>query len=89
MAEGYVRAGSGWGLGNSSSPEGGGHGTGCPVQWAWPQVPEFKECLDSALIGFECWVVLCRASSWTQCSLWVPSSGINSSTILSTVLVII
>lgn len=32
-----------------SAPEGGGHGTGCPGQRAWPQVLEFKEHLDTAL----------------------------------------
>jgi len=25
------------GLGTGSAPEGGGHGTGCPGQWAQPQ----------------------------------------------------
>ena len=30
-------------------PEGAGHGTGCPGQWARPSAPEFKEHLDSAL----------------------------------------
>ena len=37
-----------WGLGTGSAPEGGGHGMGCPGLCAWPQVPEFKLCLDSA-----------------------------------------
>jgi len=37
------------GVRERSSPEDGGHGTGFPGQWAWPQVPEFKECLDSVL----------------------------------------
>ena len=36
-----------WGLGTSSAPEDGGHGTGC--SGALPQVPEFKECSDSTL----------------------------------------
>ena len=26
-----------WGPGKGSAPEGGGHGTGCPGQWAQPQ----------------------------------------------------
>ena len=43
-----LRQGRGsWGWGKGSAPEGGGHGTACPGQWAWPQVPEFKEHLDS------------------------------------------
>ena len=54
------------GLGTGSAPE-GGHGTGCPGLWAWPQLPEFKEHLNTPLleIGFEFWVVLCGAGSWT------------------------
>ena len=32
-----------WELGTGSAPEGGGHGTGFPVQWARPRVPEFRE----------------------------------------------
>jgi len=40
-----------WGLGTGSAPEGSGHGTGCPGQWAWPQVPECKERLDISLRG--------------------------------------
>jgi len=38
-----------WGLGTGAAPQGGGHGTGCPGQWARPRVPECKECLDTAL----------------------------------------
>ena len=38
-----------WALGTGSAPEGGGHGTGCPGLWAWPQMPEVKEHVDSAL----------------------------------------
>jgi len=38
-----------WELGTGGAPEGGGHGTGCPGQWARPQEPEYKECLDSTL----------------------------------------
>lgn len=40
------------GLGKGSAPEGDGHGTNCPGQWARSQVPEFKEfkeCLDNNL----------------------------------------
>mgnify|MGYP001856084944 CR=1 FL=1 len=48
-----------WGLGTSSAPEGGGHGTGCPGQWACSQVLELKECLDTALRHSWFWVVLC------------------------------
>jgi len=33
LCQGRVR----WGLGKGSAPESGGHGTGCPGQWAWPQ----------------------------------------------------
>ena len=38
-----------WGSGNGSAPQGSGHGTACPGQWAQPRVPEIKEHLDSAL----------------------------------------
>ena len=45
-----LRQGRGeWGLGTGCAPEGGGHGTGCPVLWSQSQVPEFREHLDSAL----------------------------------------
>ena len=56
------------GLRNGSSPEGTGHGTGCPGQWSWPQVPEIKQHLVSDLsdIGFGLRVVLCGAGSWTM-----------------------
>jgi len=33
LCQGRVR----WGLGKGSAPEDGGHGTGCPGQWAWHQ----------------------------------------------------
>ena len=49
MAWSCVKRGVGWELAKGSSPEGGGHGTGCPGQWAKPQVLMFKEHLDSAL----------------------------------------
>ena len=32
-----VRGEADWVSGKGSSPEGGGHGTGCPGQQAWPQ----------------------------------------------------
>lgn len=36
-----------WVLGKVSAPEGGDHGTGCPVgmwgQWAWPQAAAVQE----------------------------------------------
>ena len=38
-----------WGLGTGSAPEGGGHGTGCPGQWAQPRVLEVREGLDITL----------------------------------------
>ena len=63
----------------SSSPEIGGHGTGCPGQWAQPQVPEFKERFSD--IEFVFCVVLCGARSWTRWSLWVTCSS-GYSTIL-------
>lgn len=37
-----------------------------------PELQEFKEHLDNALIKFEFWVVPCRAGSSAPCSLWVP-----------------
>ena len=44
-----LRQGRGsWGLGTGAAPEGGGHGTRCPGQWARPRVPEFRERLGSA-----------------------------------------
>lgn len=46
----------GWVLGTGSSSEGDGHG---------PELPEFKECLDSTLTESEFWVVLCGSGSWT------------------------
>jgi len=42
------RRGSSWGLGGDSSPEDGGHGTGCPGQRSWSQVPWFKKHLGNA-----------------------------------------
>lgn len=44
----------GWVLGTGSSSEGDGHG---------PELPEFKECLDSTLTESEFWVVLCGSGS--------------------------
>jgi len=45
----YVTGGSGWALEKGYLPKCGGHGTGCPGQWAQPQVSESKEHLDSTL----------------------------------------
>jgi len=52
-----------WGLGRGSAPEGGGHGTGCPEQSLWPQVPRFKECSDNALRH---WVWILGGCVWRQ-----------------------
>jgi len=30
-------------FGKVSAPEGGGRGTGCPGQWAWPQAAAVQE----------------------------------------------
>ena len=38
-----------WNVGMGSAPEGGGHGMGCPGQWAQPQVLEVREGLDITL----------------------------------------
>ena len=38
MAWSCVRGGSGSGSGKGSALEGSGHGTGCPGQWARPQI---------------------------------------------------
>jgi len=47
-----------------------------PGQWSWPQAAgvqgAFGQCSNT---GFEIWVVLCRARSWTQWSLWFPSDS--------------
>lgn len=32
-----------WGLGKGSSPQGGGHGTGSPENWIWPQAGGVQE----------------------------------------------
>ena len=37
-------------LGQGSVPEGSGHGTDCPGQWAWARVPGLREHWDIALI---------------------------------------
>jgi len=42
----YIREASGWGLGKGSAPEGGGHGTGCPGQWEWPQAAKVQGALE-------------------------------------------
>ena len=45
------------GLGTGSVPEGSGHGTGCPGQWAWPQaarVQAFGQCSQTQGLNFEC-----------------------------------
>jgi len=48
-----------WGSGNGSAPEGGGHGTACPEQWAQPRV--CKEHLDTALRH---WVWILNGAEW-------------------------
>jgi len=45
LCQGRVR----WGLGTGSALEDSKYGTGCPGQWAQPQVLEFRECLDNTL----------------------------------------
>jgi len=45
------------GLRKGSAPEGSGHGTGCPGQWAWPHC-QSSEHGDSAL-SHRGWAVLC------------------------------
>ena len=59
LCQGRVRRG----LGRGSSPEGGGHGTSCPGQWAQPRVLEFREHLDSTVRH---WVRLLRGPVWSQ-----------------------
>lgn len=52
----------------AQAPQGSGHG---------PRLSEFKECLHSTLhTGFEFWVFLCRARSWTHWSLQVLSNSV-------------
>lgn len=45
-----IRGGSVWGLGKGSSPQGGGHGTGC-AQGSnhGTGLPEFTKCLDNTV----------------------------------------
>ena len=38
-----------WRLGTGSAPQGGGHGTGCPGQWAQPKCQSSRCILDNAL----------------------------------------
>lgn len=59
--------GEGWTLGKGSAPGGGGHGTRCPGQRAWPGAAEFKENLDSALrsLVWILWGFLHGTRSWT------------------------
>lgn len=52
-----------WELGQGSAPEGRGHGTGCPGQWAWLRVPEFEERLDFAL-RHKIWIL--GGAMWSQ-----------------------
>lgn len=49
MAWSCVRRQSGWGLGKGTSSECGGHGTGCPGHWVWPQVSGVPEASGQAL----------------------------------------
>jgi len=60
--------GGSWGLGTGAAPQGGGHGTGCPGLWARPPVPEFKECLDSAL-RHRVWIL--GGPVWSQELNWM------------------
>ena len=41
-----------WGLGTGAAPEGGGHGTGFPGQWARPRVLEFGQCFQTQGLNF-------------------------------------
>ena len=54
---------AGWISGQGSSPQGGGHETGCPGQWAQPRSAgvqgAFGQC--SQTLGLGLWVVLCGA----------------------------
>lgn len=59
LRQGRIRTG----LGKGTLPECDGHGTGSPGQWAWPQAPEFKECLDSSLRH---WVWILGSVLWSQ-----------------------
>jgi len=52
-----------WGLGTGAAPQGGGHGTGCPGQWARPQVPEFNEHLGKAF-RYRVWIL--GGPLWSQ-----------------------
>lgn len=38
----FGQGGVRWMLGKGSSPEGSGHGTGCPGQWSWSQAAEIQ-----------------------------------------------
>lgn len=45
----WVGKGAGWVLGESSSPEGGGHEAGSSQQWAQPRAAQVQEALDTSL----------------------------------------
>jgi len=44
-ARSCIRVRLGWVLGKGSSPEGSGHGTGCPGQWSWPEAARVQGAL--------------------------------------------
>ena len=54
-------SGEGWGLGKGSAPEGGGHGTACPGQRAWPWAAgaqgTFGQCSHTHRIWILCGAV--------------------------------
>jgi len=55
-----------WRSGTGSAPEGGGHGTGCPGQWAWPRVPEFREFTEDLDSAFRHGVGILGGPVWSQ-----------------------